>query len=346
MRPTTPIRLGSGRLLGDGAPCFLIAEIGANHNGSLALAKELIDAAADAGADAAKFQIYRAESLYSKHTPRHSGYKKPLYELIKEIETPRAWITELAAYARERGVLFLATPFDEDAVHELDGVSELFKVASFELVDLDLLRVVARTGKPAILSTGLATLEEIQDALDVFRAEGNPQVILLQCASKYPSPASIMNLRSMETMRAAFGAPTGLSDHTPGFHVALAAVALGACVVEKHVTMDRTLEGPDHPFAIEPDELKAFVSQAREIESAMGEGLKTGPSEEEREFYTLARRSLHAACDIPAGCVIEPSMLCAKRPGLGIRPKYAPLVAGRAARRDIEADHWITWDMI
>ena len=340
------LTLNSGRSIGEGCPAFIIAEIGANHNRSLALAKELIDAAVEARADAVKLQIYSAETLYSRRTPRHSGYDQDLFSLIKEIETPRAWIPELASYCRERDIVFFATPFDREAVEELDAVSDLFKIASFEIVDLPLLRCCAEKGKPLIISTGLATLEEIDDACRTCREAGNDQVVLLQCASVYPAPASIMNLRSMETLRRAFGVPTGLSDHTPGIHVSVAAAALGASVIEKHVTLDRRMEGPDHPFAIEPHELRELVRQVREVESALGDGRKMGPAPEEQEFYEKARRSVHAAVDIPAGTALSEEMLCVKRPGYGIRPKHLPLLLGRAARRDIGADEWITWEMV
>lgn len=334
------------RKIGGEAPVFVIAEIGANHNRSLSLAKEMIDAAVVAKADAVKFQIYSAETLYSRNTPRHSGYDKDLFSLIKEIETPRDWLPELAAYCEVRNILFFATPFDAAAVDELDAVSALFKIASFEIVDLPLIRYCASKGKPLLLSTGLASMEEIEDAYVTCRDAGNEQVAFLQCASVYPAPAHIMNLRSMETLRRAFGVPTGLSDHTRGIHVSVAAVALGASVIEKHFTMDRTMKGPDHPFAIEPDELAELVRQIRDVEAALGDGRKLGPAPEELEFYQKARRSLHAAVEIPEGTVITEDMVCAKRPGFGIRPKYLPLVLGRTARRRIEADEWITWEMV
>ncbi len=340
------IELAGGRKIGKGQPCFVIAEVGANHNRSLDLAKEHIDAAVSAGADAVKFQIYSAETLYSKRTPRHSGYDRDLFSLIKDIETPREWLPELKSYCESKGITFFATPFDARAVDELDEVSDLFKIASFELVDLPLVRCCASKGKPLIISTGLADMEEIEDAYRTCREAGNEQIVFLQCASTYPSPAHIMNLRSMETLSRAFGVPSGLSDHTRGIHISVAAAALGASVVEKHFTMDRTLKGPDHPFAIEPGELAELVRQIREVESALGDGRKLGPAEEEMEFYQKARRSLHAAVDIPEGTTITEDMLTVKRPGYGIRPKNAHLVLGRQARQSIPEDSWITWEMI
>lgn len=340
------INLGDRIRIGDGERCFVIAEVGANHNRSLSLAMELIDAAAEAGADAVKFQIYSAESLYSRRTPRHSGYSKDLFSLIKEIETPRDWLPHLAERCAARGVVFFATPFDFQAVDELDQVSPIFKIASFEIVDIPLIRYCASKGKPMIISTGLATMEEIEDAYLACVAEGNRNVAFLQCASAYPASPSIMNLRSMDTIRRAFGTPTGLSDHTTGIHISVAAVAMGAQLIEKHFTMDRSMEGPDHPFAIEPWELKEMVKQIRDVESAMGDGRKLGPSKEEMEFYEKARRSIHAAVDIPAGSRITQDMITVKRPGYGIRPKFMHLVLGREAKTDIAADQWITWEMI
>jgi len=340
------LTLDGKRKIGEESPCFIIAEIGANHNRSLSLAKEMIDAAAEAKADAVKFQIYSAETLYSRKTPRHSGYGKNLFDLIKEIETPRTWLPELAGYCAEKGTLFFATPFDNSAVDELDEVSSFFKIASFELVDLPLLRYCASKGKPMIISTGLANMEEIEDAFLACREAGNDQVAFLQCASMYPAPPSIMNLRSMKTIRRAFGVPTGLSDHTRGIHISVAAAAMGASIIEKHFTLDRTMEGPDHPFAIEPDELKELVRQIRDVETALGDGRKLGPTIEEMENFQKARRSIHSAVNIPAGTLITEQMLVCKRPGYGIKPKFLPLLTGRCAVKNIEAEEWITWEMI
>lgn len=340
------IVLSGGRRIGAGHPCFIVAEIGSNHNRSMTLAKELIDAAADCGADAAKFQIYSADTLYSRRTPVHSGYKKDLHTLISEIETPRDWLEELAAHCAARGLVFFATPFDSAAVDQLDPYSPLFKIASFELVDLPLIEYAASKDKPVVISTGLATMEEIRDAVETCRNVGNEQVLLLQCASLYPATPDIMNLRSMRTMRSAFGVPTGLSDHTLGTHVSVAAVALGACMIEKHFTLSRAMEGPDHPFAMEPADLKLLVTQIRDVEVAMGDGKKAGPQEAERENYLIARRSVHVACDIPKGTVLAGKMLCTRRPGLGIAPKHIKNLIGRKSARDIAVDEWLTWDML
>jgi len=342
----------AGKWIGDGQPCYVVAEAGANHNRDLDIAKELIGRAAAAGADAVKFQTYSAETLYSKKTPRFK-YLEALgnvstYELLKSLEIPRNWHAELAEYCAQRGVVFFSSPFDFRAVDELDEVGvPLFKIASFEIVDVGLIRHVASKGKPVIISTGMATLADIEDAIEACHSVGNEQVVLLQCASLYPAPARIINLCSMDTMRIAFRCPVGLSDHTTGITIAIAAAARGAAVLEKHYTLDHTMPGPDHPFAIEPDELMSMVRAIREVEEALGDGRKVGPSEEEaQEMFRLGRRSLVAAAPIPAGTILTADRLAVKRPGYGIRPKDINLVVGRAARVDIEEDDVITWDLI
>ena len=339
------IKVGN-KLIGDEEPCFIVAEAGANHDGKLSQAKELIDVAAEAGADAVKFQIYSAETLYSKRAPKFSTYKKPPWQLIKEIETPREWIPELKKYCDKKGIIFFATPFDFEAVDELDPYVELFKFASFEIVDLPLIDYIARKGKPTIISTGLANMEEIEDAYLIYTKTGNDKLVFLQCASAYPAPPELMNLRSMKTIKDSFGVITGLSDHTLGIHISVVAVAMGAKVIEKHFTISRKLKGPDHPFALEPDELKEMVKQIRDVEKALGDGKKLGPRPEELENYEKARRSIHAKVNIPKGTKITKDTLIIKRPGYGIKPKFIDVIIGREAKRDIEEDEWIIWEMI
>lgn len=342
----------AGRPVGAGAPAYVIAEAGANHNRDLALARELIDVAAEAEADAVKFQVYTGASLYSKRTPGFKYLKgvseRPPSELLEDVALPREWLGELAAHARSREIHFFATPFDADAVRELHEVgAAAMKVASFELVDLELIAQAAATGLPLILSCGMASYGEIDDALGAARRGGCTQVALLRCASLYPAPAETMNLRAMATMRRAFGVPVGLSDHTTGIAVALGACGVGMDLLEKHFTLDRTLPGPDHPFAIEPPELRELVGGIRAIESALGNGRVEGPSSAEaQEMYRLARRSVIAARAIPAGSPIARDQLVVKRPGYGIAPKDIDLVVGRTARVDIEADEVITWEKV
>jgi sialic acid synthase SpsE len=342
----------AGRRIGPGEPCYVIAEAGANHNRDLGVARELIDVAAESGADAVKFQVYSGKVLYSSKTPRFDYLKdvdaQDTQAILEQAELPRDWLPALAEHAAARGITFFAAPFDNRAIKELLAVGvPVYKIANYELVDTHLIRAVAETGKPIILSVGMATLGEVEDALQAAREGGAKEVALLRCAALYPAPAHIMNLRAMTTMRTAFQVPVGLSDHSEGIHVPLGAAGFGMELLEKHFTLDRTMKGPDHPFAIEPDELRRLVAGIRDIEAAMGDGRLSGPSEEEaREMYTLARRSVIAARDIAAGSVIARDDLTIKRPGYGIRPKELDRVVGRTAKRDIEFDEVLTWDMV
>lgn len=340
------IKIGDG-LISEGEPCFMIAEAGSNHNGRLEQAKKLIDVAVAAKADAVKFQIYKAESLYSKRTPEFSYLKgQNVYELIKSIETPREWLKELAGYCEARNITFLATPFDFEAIDLLAKYVPAFKIASFEIVDLELLQYAARKGKPMIISTGMANLCEIEEAISSIKSVGNNDIILLHCNSLYPTSVEAVNLKAMETMRTAFKVPIGFSDHTLGIHIPVAAVAMGACVIEKHFTLDRTLPGPDHSFALEPDELKEMVRGIREVEKAKGSGIKEKSALESDEMYVKARRSIHAKVNIPKETKITEDMLIVKRPGYGIKPKFIDMVMGRVAKKDIKEDEWITWDAV
>jgi sialic acid synthase SpsE len=339
-----------GRPVGGGAPCYVIAEAGANHNRDLGMARELIDVAAESGADAVKFQTYTGAGIYSSKTPKFEYLKddRTPQQLLEDISLPREWQPKLAEHAAARGIHFFSSPFDHDAV---DGLAALgvpaMKIASFELVDLPLIEHAAATGVPLILSTGMAHYGEIEDALGAAGRAGNDTVALLRCASVYPARPEIMNLTAMSTMRSAFGVPVGLSDHTAGIAVAAGAVGVGMDLLEKHFTLSRELEGPDHPFAIEPDELKAMVAGVREVEAALGNGRLEGPSADEAgEMYQLARRSVVAATDIPAGTEITREMLTIKRPGYGVPPKHIDLIVGRTARVDIEFDDIVTWEMV
>jgi sialic acid synthase SpsE len=340
----------AGRRVGHGEPAYVIAEAGANHNRDLALAKQLIDVAATAGADAVKFQVYTGAGLYAAETPRFEYLQddRSPRELLDAIALPREWLPDLADYAGERKLAFFATPFDAEAVESLAAIGvPAMKIASFELVDLPLIKLAASVGVPMILSTGMATYGEIEDALRAVQEAGNRKVALLRCASVYPAPAGIMNLRAMATMRVAYGVPVGLSDHTTGISVATGAAALGMELLEKHFTLDRTMKGPDHPFALEPDELRAMIAGVREVEAALGTGRLEGPSDAEAsEMYRLARRSVVAAVEIPAGTTIRREMLTTKRPGYGIKPRDIDLLVGRKSLANIASDEVITWDKV
>lgn len=337
------------KAIGDGQPCYIIAEIGSNHNQDWDLALKTIDAAVDAGVDAVKFQTFKASRHVSgkAKTPSYLKTDRKLQDIIADLELNRDWQGPLMKYCQEKGVAFFSSPCDTEAVDQLEAIgAPAHKVASFDLPDTSLVRYIAQTGKPIILSTGLADWMEIQRAIDVCHSVGNDKILLLQCTSLYPAPVELSNLKSVQTMRSAFNVLTGYSDHTMGDTVCCAAVALGACVLEKHLTLDRTLPGPDHPFASEPHEMKELVKRVRETEAAMGDGVKNGPRPAELEMAQLARRSLHAKCTIPAGTTITDDMLIVKRPGLGVQPFLREQLIGRIAKQDIEADSWITWDMI
>jgi len=306
------------------------------------VARQLIDVAAEAGCDAVKFQTYSGDRIYSRvaRSKYLEGFaaSSPA-ELLEEISLPREWHSVLGEHARERGIDFFSSLFDHQAVDELAEVGvPLLKIASGEIVDLPLIRRAAATGIPLIISTAMATLAEVGEALAAAERAGAPAVALMQCASVYPAAPALINLRAMDTLRAAFGVPAGLSDHTMGIAVPIAAAARGSAMIEKHITLDRTMQGPDHSFATEPDELKAMVAGIRDAEAALGDGRKEGPSVAELdENYTLARRSLIATRDLAAGTVLEAGMITVKHPGTGIAPvAHRPGLRGardRALRR-------------
>ena len=347
-----PVNFG-GRLIGDGHPAFVIAEAGVNHNGDLDLGRALIREAASAGADAIKFQSYKAGKISTKTAPRYwvepDDPKGSQYDTFKKLDSfgPEEH-AELFRYAKERGILCFSAPFDDEAVDMLDELGAPgFKIASADLTDHPLLERAASKGKPVILSTGLATIAEIGEAVEVVRGMGNDQLILLHCTLQYPCAPENANLRMMLHMKAAFpDIPVGISDHTIGIAVPQAAVALGAVAVEKHYTVDKTLPGsPDHYLSVDPRDLKEMVAGIRTIEKAMGRYLK-GPVEAESQAYKFARRSIVSKKPIPRGTPITRDMLTFKRPGTGIYPKHVEVVVGRTAKVDIPEDTVLEWSMI
>ena len=342
------IRIGE-RWVGRGHPTYVIAEIGSNFDGDLDQAKYLADLAKECGADAAKFQSFRADEIVSRTGFRvkcsfQANWDRPVYDVYRAAEFPRAWHRELADHCRKTGIDFLSSPYDRDAVDllcELDVPA--LKIGSGEITHLELLRHIARAGKPLVLGTGASTLGEVEQAVDILRAEGNDQIILLQCVTQYPSPIDQANIRAMQTLAQAFELPVGYSDHALGITVPLGAVALGACVIEKHFTFDKARRGPDHPHALDVAEMKEMVRQIRLMEQALGSPVKrVEPCES--ETVILQRRCLFAARDIRAGQVIAAEDVIALRPMIGIPPKFLPLVVGRRAQADIPAGEAITWD--
>jgi N,N'-diacetyllegionaminate synthase len=342
----------AGRKIGPGQPCFIIAEAGVNHNGSLELALKLVDAAAAAGADAVKFQTFKADRLVTRNAPkagyqiRATGDAGTQYEMLKRLELTEENHRSLIAHCERRGVLFLSTPFDEESSDLLESLElPAFKLPSGELTNLPFLDHVAGKGKPVILSTGMATLREVDAAVETFARSGNNRLVLLQCVSEYPADPAEANLRAMASMRSSFGFPVGFSDHTPGIAVAIAAASLGACVVEKHFTLDREMPGPDHRASLEPEELAEMVRGIRVVGSALGDGEKR-PKAGEAATARAARKSLVAACDISSGTVLGSEHIAIKRPGTGIPPGKRELLLGRKTKVAVPAGTLFDWEML
>lgn len=340
------------RIIGEGEPCFIIAEAGVNHNGNVNLAKKLIDVAREARVDAVKFQAFKAEELVTKsaekaeYQKKTTGTSETQYEMLKRLELSEEAYFELKSYADEQGIVFLSTPFNKESVDLLARLGVLaFKVGSGEITNFPLLKYIARRKKPIILSTGMTTLKEVEEAIKVIQEEGMEDVILLHCVSCYPARIEDMNLKAIETLRSAFKLPVGLSDHSIGVTVPMAAVALGACVIEKHFTLDKNMPGPDHKASLEPDELEQMVKAVRDVEKALGNGIKK-PTPEEEENKKAGRRSIVAKVDIPEGAVITEEMLDIKRPGTGLEAKYLGQVIRKAAKAAIKRDELIMWSML
>lgn len=340
---TASIRIGS-RNVGHGEPVFIIAEAGVNHNGDLGLAKKLVDAAVDAGADAVKFQTFRAEELVSATAPKAryqmetAGTDESQLEMIKRLELPAEAHHELNEYCKSRQILFLSTAFDAQSADLLENLNMLaYKIPSGEITNWPFLEHIAAKRKPVILSTGMSDLSEVDGAIRVLRSAGCSELAVLHCTSSYPATAANSNLRAMHTLAESFQVPVGLSDHTLGVEIPLAAVALGGCIIEKHFTLDKSLAGPDHQASLEPNELRFLVGAIRNVESAMGDGIKK-PNSSEEDVRNVARRSILTRQLIPQGTLIAKDMLVFKRPGTGIPPSRLSTVVGRKAARDIPAE--------
>lgn len=343
----------AGRSVGPGQSCFIIAEAGVNHNGNLDLAMRLVDEASRAGADAVKFQTFKAIHLASGTAPkaayqmRTTDAHESQQEMLHRLEFRTEWHAPVMARCRERGILFLTSPFDQPSLDFLASLTpeELpaLKIPSGEITNPAFLRAAARAGRPIILSTGMSDLGEVEAAVRAIEGEGNPGLVLLHCVSAYPSDPAQSNLRAMETMARAFDKPVGWSDHTVGIETALAAVALGACVVEKHFTLDRALPGPDHTSSLEPDGLTALVRGIRLVESALGDGRKR-PAPIEADTARVARKSLTAARDLHRGEILAGDMVLTRRPGTGLAPSSLEQLLGRRAARDYAAGELLDLD--
>ncbi|MCJ7443548.1 MAG: N-acetylneuraminate synthase [Methanotrichaceae archaeon] len=343
------ISLGK-RKLGPDYPCFIIAEAGINHNGNQEMAFQLVDAAVEARADAVKFQTFIAEKLiisYSQnaeHREITANAHESQLEIAKKLQLSFEDFIEIKNYCDEKGIIFLSTPFDEESADFLDELGTFaFKIPSGEVTNHLFLEHIAKKGKPIIMSTGMCYLGEVDDAVRVIEKAGGKDLVLLHCVSQYPADAADANLRAMQTMSAAFQVPIGYSDHTSGIEIALAAVALGACVIEKHFTLDRNLPGPDHKASIEPHHLKTLIQCIRTVESALGHGLKI-PVASEENIRKIARRSIVLKRDIAKGELIDKMMLTAMRPASGIPPNYVNLVEGRRAARLLNGGALLEWN--
>lgn len=341
----------AGRAIGAGQPPYIIAELSGNHNGDLQRALALIDVAADAGADAVKLQTYTADTITLKHdSPLFRIQGGPwdgrvLHELYQEAGTPWAWHEALFAHAAARGITCFSTPFDPTAVDFLVSLgAPAFKVASFELIDLPLIEKIAQQGKPMIMSTGMGSDAEVRDAVAAARGAGNTELVVLHCNSGYPSPVSDIRLSTIAHLRALTGCAIGLSDHTLGTTAAIAAVALGAVVIEKHITLKRADGGPDASFSLEPAELAELVRSCREAHEAIG-APRAGLSQSEAGNIVF-RRSLFAVEDIAAGAPLTPQNVRSIRPGYGLAPKLLPRVLGRRAAAFIPRGTPLSWALV
>jgi N-acetylneuraminate synthase/N,N'-diacetyllegionaminate synthase len=343
LKPINMLCIGD-KQIGPDQPAFFIAEAGVNHNGNVENAKRLVEIAADAGADAVKFQTFRAEELASSTAPKakyqkdHSGADESQFEMLKRLELSAENFQEIEKHARLKGIIFLSTPFDTESVDMLDHLGmPAFKIPSGEITNWPLLEHIAAKHEPVILSTGMSYLSEVEEAIGVLRVAGCSQLAILHCTSNYPATAASSNLRAMQTIFETFGVPTGLSDHTLGMEMAIAAVAMGARIIEKHFTLDKSLPGPDHQASLAPDELRSLIHSIREVESGMGDGVKR-PTPSEEETRDVARRSIIARQEILKGTTIERQMLVFKRPGNGIPPSKLVEIVGRKVTRTIPAD--------
>ncbi len=329
---------------------FIIAEAGVNHNGSLDLALRLVDAAKASGADAVKFQTFQADKLATRsahkapYQERTTSTAESQFEMLQRLELDAAAHQSLIDHCHQIGIQFLSSPFDKQSADLLATMEvPMYKVPSGELTNLPFLQHLARKGRPLIVSTGMSTLGEVEEAVQVLQAAGGSHLTLLHCVTEYPAPYAEVNLRAMQTLKSAFGLPVGYSDHTTGIEIAIAAVALGAEVIEKHFTLDRSLPGPDHAASLEPIELQRMVTAIRHVEAALGNGIKA-PAQCELPNISVARKSVVAAGSFPAGHQLEAGDLDIKRPGNGLAPKVLPTLIGRTLRVAVANDELISWN--
>ena len=335
----------------DGKPCFIIAEAGVNHNGDINIAKKLVDAAFETGANAVKFQTFKAENLVTKKAPKADYQKKSTgngnqYEMLKKLELSYEDHVLLKKYCEDKGIMFISTPFDFESVDLLEKLDiPLYKISSGDLTNIPLLRYIGKLNKPMIVSTGMSNLGEVEIAVNTIKECGNNEITLLHCTSNYPTAYDDVNLNAMITLKNAFNLPVGYSDHTIGIEVPIAAVAMGVKVIEKHFTLDKEMEGPDHRASLNPQELKNMVDSIRNIEKAFGDGIKKCNINEE-STKKVARKSIVARVNIRKGEVISYDKIAFKRPGNGISPIFMDEIIGKVAIEDIDGETFITFSNV
>lgn len=329
----------ANKTIGEDSPTFVIAEAGVNHNGSVEIAKNLIDAAKEVGADAVKFQTFKTENLVSKSM-------KDFFEMVKKLELQENELKELIKYAKKKDIVLFSTPTDIESVDLLDDLNlPAFKIASGDLTFLPLIKHAASKKRPLILSTGMSYLCEIEEALNSVYQTNNKNIILMHCVASYPAPIEETNLNVMKTLKNAFNLPVGFSDHTPGYLVPIIAASMGATVIEKHFTLDKTMEGPDHKASADIKDFKKIVEGIRTLEKAKGSTIKR-PVNSESEMKINFRKSLTSKEDLAKNSIITEKNIAIKRPGDGIPPKYIDCVIGKKIKKDLKTDETIKWDSI
>jgi len=340
------------KLIGEGEPTFIIAEAGVNHNGDVELAKKMVDVAKEAGADVVKFQTFSAEKLVTKdasmasYQSKNTGIEQSQQEMLKKLELNYEDFDELKKYCDKKEIIFLSTPHTEDAADYLDRLLPAFKIGSGDLTNIPYLEKIAKKGKAMILGTGMGTLDEVQYAVNTVRSQGNDKIIILHCTTNYPCPYEEVNLKVINTLKQKVSnCAIGYSDHTLGILASLAAVAMGAAVIEKHFTVDKSLPGPDHRSSIDSDELSQLVSSIRRLETLFGSSDKK-PTKSEQKIMKLVRKSIIATMDVPKDTVLTEEMLTIKRPGTGIQPKDVNKIIGKKTKSFIRKDQVINFEDI
>lgn len=336
--------------IGKGNPVFIIAEAGVNHNGDISKAKELIDAAVEAGVDAVKFQTFNTDKLTTKKAPKAdyqnetTDKNESQYDMLKKLELSKEEHIILKEYCEKKNINFMSTPFSFDTVDLLEEIGiDIYKIGSSDTNNLPLLKCIAQKNKPIILSTGMSTLTEVSEAVDTILNTGNDKLVLLHCVSNYPAEYENINLKAMDTMKNAFNIETGYSDHTLGIEVPVAAAARGAALIEKHFTLDKNMKGPDHKASLNPKELKNMVQSIRNIETSLGNGIKE-PTQNEKENKKTIRKSIVVNKNKNKGELINKEDIDIKRPGIGIAPKFFKIITGMKLTKKVKEDQLLTWE--